>query len=338
MHMECVGLSCETTPVGDICTMPCDPLHPSIGCPPGLYCGHVGACDGRCMPGTAGTKGDDEECAADAECASLFCADPGDGVQRCLTPCRGDGGGCLDGEVCAAGVGECGGCVASDIVIGLRGLGEICDADGDCLSGACLEEGGARYCTRPCAGDEECGSGYHCRTSEMRCVRGDREGIGASCLVNEDCEDGHICVARGDVHWCTPFCGDAADCSESFSCIPAGGAMVCAPDGRLVGESCSVDADCISTLCAEVGSGSVCTRRCGPDAPCGTGFECRRTADGTDAVCVDASDPRPASDDGCGCRAAGSASRRGGALLALGGGLGTVVVLARTRRRRRSVS
>ncbi|TPW07337.1 MAG: hypothetical protein FD127_4500, partial [Acidimicrobiaceae bacterium] len=39
MHMECVGLSCETTPVGDICTMPCDPLHPNIGCPSGLYCG-----------------------------------------------------------------------------------------------------------------------------------------------------------------------------------------------------------------------------------------------------------------------------------------------------------
>ncbi|MCS6799853.1 MAG: trypsin-like serine protease [Myxococcota bacterium] len=333
MHQQCIGLNCESTPVGDICTQPCDPLRPTLGCPMGLYCARIDGCEGRCLPGEPGMGGNDAPCTRDTDCASLHCADPGDGRRRCLTPCRGDAGTCLAGEVCAAPPGACGGCVPAGIVAGARGLGEGCLSDTECQSGECLRDGDARYCTRPCGSDADCGRGHHCRAGLARCVRGEREGVGGACLQNEDCEEGDICVTRGEVRWCTPFCGGEADCPEDFTCTPAGGAMVCAPDRRLVGEPCASGEECISTLCVDVGEGMRCTRRCGPDAPCGTGFECRRTADGLDAVCVEASGPQPpAAQEGCGCRV----PRRSEATATALGLLLMVGVVVRRRARRAS--
>jgi V8-like Glu-specific endopeptidase len=335
---ECLGNMCEITPIGRLCSIECDPLRPALSCPTGLYCTRTEGCSGLCVPlppAGAGTLGNDEACESDLECASLFCADPGDGRRRCLTPCRGDEGTCLAGEACAAGASACGGCVPNAILDPTfpRGLGEPCEDDADCHSGACIEELGARYCGRACMADAECPSGYHCRivdemTGESLCTRGPREGIGSSCVPpgNSDCVEPAFCASQGDRHWCTEFCTDASMCPEGFECVPAGGASLCAPMGGLVGDSCTGADDCFSGICEM----SVCTRECGPDAPCGAGFECRRTEDGTSARCLRPSVPPPPSDDG-GCRVATNGSHGALAPLAL---LGALVMGALAFRRR----
>ncbi len=332
---ECVGGMCDDTPIGQVCTEPCSPLTPSLGCSVGYYCAHTSGCDGRCLPVAdppGGMRlGVGADCTSDSECASLFCTDPGDGRQRCLTPCEGDAGMCISGEACAAAPGACGGCVAAAIVSGLRGAGEPCEADADCRSGLCFTELGTSYCSASCSSDDDCGDVFHCR--ESVCVRGARGGLGAGCVTNADCApEAPTCAVRGDTSWCTASC--TGECSAGFSCVDVGSASICAPDSGLVGESCTANEDCISNLCAALPGGSVCTTTCGPDHACSAGFECIRTGDGVTNACV-----RPAAlsggggDDGGGCAISPSPARRGGFAVLM---LGLIALWARRRRRRRS--
>lgn len=324
---ECVGLTCRLTDVGRICTSPCDPLRPDFGCDEGMFCARADGCEGYCVPMMgAAALGFDEECTANDECASLYCGDPGDGRPRCLAPCRGDAGMCLAGEACAANPGECGGCVPAEILFADRGVGEECATAAECRSGNCLEDNGRSYCTRACAADSECPSGYHCRDG-MLCVAGPRGDVGSPCVTNGDCGERSFCVTAGDRSWCTTTCGTEM-CPEGFECVDAGAAMVCAPDLALLGEVCASNEECVTNLCVTRAGSAVseCSQMCSADAPCAPGFECRRTADGASAVCV-----RPAveTDGGGGCAAAPS---RGG-LAPLGVFLVGLVAVMLSRRR-----
>jgi MYXO-CTERM domain-containing protein len=266
-----------------------------------------------------------QDCAADTDCASLFCRDPGDGRQRCLEPCRGDEGLCLADEVCTVGPGGCGACVSRDIVIGDRGLGEPCDADDECRDDlVCHESAGITECASACESADDCpGDTFECR--DGLCIRDRRQGVGGVCATNADCGDG-ICAAQGERRWCTAPCASADECPSGFDCVAAGGASVCAPAGALDGESCETDADCVSGLCATIGgSGGTCTSFCDGRSACAAGFECRRTGDGTAAVCV----PAEATEAGGGCSVAPARSRAPLALLGLLAALG----LALRRRR-----
>ncbi len=331
---ECASALCAMTPIGRVCTSMCDATTPFVGCSPGLYCASTGGCAGVCIPGAAGSKAMAEACASDTECASLYCRDPGDGMRRCLEPCRFDAGLCLAGEACAALPGECGGCVDADVLHSStgRGLGEPCARDTDCHSGSCLEDGGLHYCSTACTGAEDtsCGTGFHCR--DMHCVHGVREGVGGNCRTNEDC-GGAICATRGEVGWCTSECTDASTCPPDFTCEMAGGASVCAPSRRLLGEDCTSAGDCISGMCALLSAGrETCTRFCGAASPCPTGFECMPTGSGTDAVCVPPAPPVRRADSG-GC-AAVTAPSHGTALVWIGlFAVGLALVASRRRRR-----
>ena len=338
---ECKGNFCADTPAGRLCTAECDPLRPNLSCPPGLYCARTDGCNGLCVPlvdPPATPLPDQEDCTRDSECASLFCADPGDGRRRCLSPCRGDAGMCLAGEVCAAGGGSCNGCVAEEIVNGARGLGEGCTDDSECSSGMCTTDGGISYCTRACTTDSECADTFHCRGAV--CIRGMREGVGSGCLENDDCLDDPangndgVCASRGadSPRWCTSFCdmADPMDCPDDFSCVAVGDDLsVCAPDRGLVGAECESNDDCISELCAMTDTGSVCTRRCGAEVPCSAGFQCVRVPGSTDAVCLAPPPPPPGDEGGC----AVSRPTRGDAAPFVLFSLLGLAVAARRRRR-----
>jgi V8-like Glu-specific endopeptidase len=324
---ECVGLTCRNTSAGQLCTTPCDPLQPDVGCGEGFYCAFADGCGGFCVPldGERGTLSNDVSCTRDEQCASLHCADPGDGNRRCLDPCRGDEGMCLAGEACAANPGDCGACVAEEILRADRGLGEGCDDDSDCRSEQCFDDGARLYCTRACIADAECPDGYHCRDDV--CVAGPRGDIGDPCISNGDCGGETFCVMRAEQRWCTSVCTEDA-CPEGFSCVAAGGTMVCAPDRGLVGDDCTVNDDCISNICATAGeSGGVCTRFCSAEAPCAPGFECRRTGDGSSAVCIE---PVREEEGGCSIAARGGSRSEVYAIVIAG-----LVLGWRTRMRRR---
>ncbi len=338
---ECVGQRCEQTPAGRICTRECDPLRPDQGCPEGMYCAMTDApgCGGRCTP--LSVEGDapfGASCASDGECASRLCMDPGDGRKRCLQACAGDRGMCAAGEACAALGGACGGCVDAGTIAGGLGHGEPCDRDEACRSGFCfLEEGLARqgaYCTSRCEADDACPEGFHCRTvGEQRvCVRGLREGVGGPCRTNEDCAQGLVCASSGGRSWCTePGCGEG--CPAGMACVDAGGAQVCAPrDAGLLGEPCGEsEPRCTGgNLCAGTPQGELCTRLCGPGAPCPSGFDCVRVDGAGTNVCLPSAEALPP-EEGC-CSVAGSRPRPGAMLLVLLTGVG----LLRRRRSSRS--
>ncbi len=324
-NFECLGTNCAETSEGQICTAACDPLRPDFGCDPGLYCARTSGCDGLCVPIGMGaqTLGLGTACTFDSQCESLYCADPGDGNMRCLQACRGDAAMCLAGEACAANPGDCGGCVAEEILIADRGIGERCEVSTDCRSGACFEDAGRRYCSRACAGDPDCPDAFHCRDSA--CVAGPRGDIGEPCAGNGDCVMGTFCATRGSQSWCTRVCGDE-ECPDGFSCVEAAGTQICAPDLGLLGDACVGNDDCVTDTCATADGESVCTRECSSDAPCAPGFECRRVGGGSSTgVCV-----APAGEtDGGGC----SVSPRRGAPLGLGFiALGAVALFLRRRR------
>ncbi len=336
---DCVGGMCRDTLAGRVCTLPCDARRPTFGCEDGLYCaathvGRSGPCEGFCVPvAGAHDRSDDAACDQNSDCASFLCVDPGDGMRRCLSPCRGDGGECLADEACVASPGECGGCVPSAIVASvLHNFGEPCGADGECASGQCVTDGARTYCTRACDGtDSACGHGYHCRGTQ--CFAGDRGGVGDNCLPTaDDCRSDSFCVSLGAAAWCSQFCGTSAGgamCPDQFDCVPAGGQFVCAPVHSLVGADCTTNDECVTGVCLPGADGRhVCSRTCSVDAPCAWGFECRRTSDGAAAYCV-APAPRPAG----GCSVAQGS--RGGSTALLGSLVFAAWVFVRAARRQK---
>ncbi|MEO0323895.1 MAG: S1 family peptidase [Myxococcota bacterium] len=334
---ECLTGLCAETAAGRVCTLDCDPSRPTVGCPLGLFCTSSGAgCSGLCIPGEPGELGNGQSCSADAECASLRCVDPGDGNRRCLDACEGDAGLCLAGEACVARPGDCGACVPSTIFAGPFGLGEPCDPSASDCYDRCIDDGLATYCSRTCDDDAACGPGFHCRETEAEdgartslCVRGDRGIAGAGCLVNEDCDPGLFCASRNGTRWCTSFCTSADMCSEGFDCVAVSDdASVCAPATGIQGDLCEESSDCLGGLCVGIpGADQVCSRVCGPDAPCEVGFDCVRTADGITNVCVPIEPEAPPTSGGGGC-AAGPTGAMPGLALAFG------LWISRRRRRR----
>jgi V8-like Glu-specific endopeptidase len=300
---ECDGVLCAGTPESEpICTQTCNPLQPLVGCFPGTYCVTTDGCNGVCAPVPPTPEGGllayGAECEANGDCVTRRCADPGDGVARCLAPCRGGEGLCLSGEVCVAPPGLCNVCFDAERVSATRGLGEGCAEDGDCTAGVCLrdapdgvalpEEGDVdrwrSYCTVPCVDDTECPDAFHCRQSGDGgfCAAGPRGNIGATCINNDDCVVGFFCATRGEQRWCTRFCENEV-CPDGLDCVETAGGAVCAPVLGIVGDACTADEECFTGVCRTVpdrdGDGlddGVCTRFCGPDTNCGPGYECVR--------------------------------------------------------------
>ncbi len=326
---------CAETTAGRICTRPCAPGADSCAAIDhpyddgstrweGASCVVGAACQGLCQPAVRGALANGAACRAATDCASLSCADPGDGVARCLDACVGDAGSCPIGEVCTAAPGGCGACFPAGLVSGARGLGEPCTADAECGSALCATTAAEPSCTRACSGDDAaCGPGFHCVGE--RCARGDRSPVGGACTRNEDCASTGFCATRGATSWCAALCTADTDCPAGFACVDAG-ARLCAPAASFYGEACATNADCAVGGCFE----GRCTESCLGGVACPAGLLCRRTADGLDATCR-APAAAPTVDDDGGCSVGAPRAHRGGALslLAL-----LLVGLARRRTRR----
>ncbi len=322
---ECVGGLCAGTPAGSVCSQTCDPMRPTFGCPPSFYCAsEPGFCDGFCVPGTVGTAPLETTCAADTECGSGLCRDPGDGRRRCLDPCRGDRGDCLDGDVCVASDGACSVCIEAGAFGSPRGLGEVCMDDTQCRSGLCVVRDGVGECAEPCAGGTRCDAGFAC--VDGTCLLAREQPVGGPCVTSADCALGAVCAAQGERRWCTATCSAEAPCPIGFQCVDVG-TMICAPVGGLLGEPCSNDAECSTAMCRD---GS-CTLPCSSETRCGPGFLCEALADGSRACFSPEPPPPPPGTGGCvvAPRDARTPNALGWALAALALGL----VIARRRSR-----
>ncbi len=288
--------------IGGRCSIPCDRARPAESCASyrdalsleevpldGFVCTGGDGCEGHCLPARAETLALNEPCDEDGECGSLLCTDPGDGVRRCLSPCLGDGGQCPRGLVCVAGAGTCGGCVDAALVAGLRGLGEDCAMDSECGSSLCRQG----RCSRSCDSSSPCPDNYRCLGGQCAPGRASRAG--------EPCNDSSDCTrsACTDAGYCTNAC-PAAGCAEGLRCEEDN----CVPDGALLGELCTDDAQCASRLCAEVAGTRRCTMPC--SGPCPAGLECLAEASG-ERFCGVTPPPVVAQPDS-GCAAGGGAS------------------------------
>ncbi len=256
-----------------VCALPCDPLRPLTSCAAvegaasaepldGLLCARVDGCEAYCAPGAVGAGADGEPCAAATDCASGSCADPGDGAQRCLTPCEVGAGSCPVGDACV-GLGDgCGACVDAAIVAGARQLGEPCEADAECAGGASCLDGA---CATSCDAATPCAPGYRCEG--LACVRGQLGQVTDPCGEDADCAGGLTCASGG---FCTRACASDDECPDGARCGDVDGATRCAPTLPQIGEACS--GACQRGVCED----GTCAQPCGPEAVCSAGYACQR--------------------------------------------------------------
>ncbi|MFO0708796.1 MAG: S1 family peptidase [Sandaracinus sp.] len=325
------------------CTIPCDATSP-VGCGSlarplgqgalaldGLYCRSIAGCEGLCAPGSAGTAGNGEACAADTDCASLRCTSVG-ASRVCTTPCVAGSGACPLGEACSAltgatGADACGLCVGAGSFPSGRALGEVCDDPSQCDSGMCQAVGPAgtpSLCTQACDNDGGCpATAFRCEGG--LCAPGPRGGLLDPCREESDCIRSATCVGDPGVRYCTIDCDTDEDCGTVAHCDTAQSPARCVVDLAPAGTACTSAASCASGACVE----GLCALPCDPRAPCAPGLACLRFDEGP--FCATPSTPPvPMPTSSCGCRAT---EARGPGLAWLAP-LGIVALVRRGRRRR----
>ena len=105
----------------------------------------------------------------------------------------------------------------------LRDLGEVCLADGECVTGLCakLPDGKDKTCLQKCTAG--CGANEICTPLDLNryaCVP-EREGICRSCATNAQCPyPGDLCVAVGGARFCGRDCTFDSKCPSGYRCEP----------------------------------------------------------------------------------------------------------------------
>lgn len=172
----------------------------------------------------------DSSCRMNGVCVRAGCSQDPD----CL-PCNADG-------TCASG------CELPDPDCPTSGLGEICRADTQCMSGQCIawsEDPRSRFCSQPCTGDGDCpADGMVCRdvVGEGRVCDYDGEppgALGQSCDMPTDCSE-YLCVEGT----CTYTCDVPRNllCPDGYRCDTLDGTTyVC------ISESPPDEGGCCST-------------------------------------------------------------------------------------------
>ncbi len=147
----------------------------------------------------------DPSCGLDGLCAPVGCQDDPD-----CQPCGADG-------ACTAD------CALPDVDCATSELGEICQADSQCVSELCVFWTGdphSKYCSTECSGDGECPSGMSCTTQQpfgqVCTYDGEPPGaLGQACDAATECSQ-YVCADSV----CTYACdlGAGSLCPAAFEC------------------------------------------------------------------------------------------------------------------------
>jgi hypothetical protein len=269
-------------------------------------CGTCSACSvasGACEPVLGMEDPDsctgDQTCDAQADCKSKS-------GQACTAPGDCASGFCADGVCCNA---PC------------QGACEACDQAG--AVGACtLVSGQARHGS--CPGAPPCGA--TCTGNSPSCeFASSGAPCGESCqdatFVASECDGQGVCVEQGPLPCPNGFACDGSSCHFSCSvdeqcaaprvcrqgaCLPP--SAICKDSATLEREDGSTE-DCAPYTCAS----GACLDSCTFAAQCAPGFVCD-----AERHCVSVNSAGSDDDEGCGCRAVGKGSDRGGGAVLLG--------------------
>lgn len=148
----------------------------------------------------------DPSCDLDGVCAALNCADDPD-----CQPCGADG-------TCTED------CPLPDVDCPTSELGEICQADSQCMSGLCVywqEDPHSKFCSEACGSDDDCPADMRCATVSpfgkvCDYVVGEPPGaIGQSCEAAVECSE-YVC----EEGQCTYACdlGEGLLCPADYEC------------------------------------------------------------------------------------------------------------------------
>jgi hypothetical protein len=156
----------------------------------------------------------DPTCGADGTCAPIGCVDDPD-----CEPCGADGT-CTDG------------CALPDPDCATAGIGEICQADTQCISGECiywLDDPHSQFCTQPCGDDGDCPDGMSCQdtsTFGRVCYPVDEPdgAAGQACSEATDCSE-YTCLEGVCTYECDLSRGLL--CTEGFECASHGEGYYC---------------------------------------------------------------------------------------------------------------
>lgn len=272
-------------------------------CTPAEGCAGFGCVNGFCSEICA----DDAQCGADAVCAlgKIYAENAALFEPRCVKfDAPGDAclstDACADGQRCTLYLDETPGEPAAgprralgrceDARAGGAAEGGSCATSWDCAVGPCH----LGRCQRNCESSAECPSipiegqttYRHCGTIVLGDARAADESdivFGGVCMVNAD--RFHAATA------CGPSAGrsDTLGCGSGQTCVPRPIAWgpdrpgvvewFCEESGAYPGgEPCSVDAQCASGFCHDLGAGAVCVTPCVDAGGCGAGHSCDPTA------------------------------------------------------------
>lgn len=214
---------------------------------------------------------------------------------------------CPSGQACVdeAGVLSC-----RELILD-RELGQLCQSDRECLSGACVgpDEFGEFFCAAQCQADADCPDEEFCFLADHRrvclrplfpqidagavCERGPRECSSRACVKIEEDDIAGYCVDQ-----CTPEDG----CTGERNCVQLpGGAHACieyAPDGA----ECTSALVCENERCVRDDDDTqLCTRPCAGNDDCMADWVCVPTTEG-DEVCMPIRDDAGGPGDTCSSR------------------------------------
>lgn len=233
------------------------------------------------------------ECDRDEDCdGNLICAGPDDDVRACVAACGAENP-CEAGYACM----EVGGRPGCFRIQGNLQVGEPCDDDTACASGACVGEKEEKRCVAMCAADLGCPDETGCYLVGPRkvCLAPlDDRAAGEACETPRQCASGRCVTAEhlGPGAFCADACAEADPCSAGLVCVTLViGAQVCVQPAE-DGAPCTTPDICANGRCvADVGGESLCTGPCAADGACANSWQCVEDDEGS-PICMPPLDDR----------------------------------------------